>query len=206
VLDVGCGTGSMLIHAREQGHVGRLAGIDPDPSMLDRARSRADVEWVLGFAADAVWDREFDLATMTGNAFQCLISDDDVRASLAAVRTALRDGGRFAFETRNVLARGWEAWNPSNGGEFTAPGGRTLRSWLEVESVVGDVVALSETTTEPDGTVLRVDRCSLRFWDSGTLTGHLADADFEVEAQYGDFAGGPVADASAVIVTVARRV
>ncbi|WP_413252343.1 hypothetical protein [Streptomyces lydicus] len=30
VLDVGCGTGAMLHRARERGHLGRLAGLDPD--------------------------------------------------------------------------------------------------------------------------------------------------------------------------------
>ena len=72
VLDVGCGTGAMLHRARDLGHTGRLVGLDPDESMLARARRRDDVEWVLGSAADAAWAAEFDLATMTGNAFQCL--------------------------------------------------------------------------------------------------------------------------------------
>src|SRR5690606_39027948 len=48
VLDVGCGTGSMLKHARGLGHAGRLAGIDPDVAMLERARTRTDIEWVEG--------------------------------------------------------------------------------------------------------------------------------------------------------------
>jgi hypothetical protein len=81
-----------------------------------------------------------------------------------------------------------------------------LRSWHEVESVVGDVVALSETTAEMDGTVLRVDRGSLRFWDAATLGGFLADAGFEVEARFGDFQRGPITGSSAVVVVIARRV
>ncbi len=40
--------------------------------MLDQARRRSDVEWVLGDLATAQWDREFDLAVMTGHAFQVL--------------------------------------------------------------------------------------------------------------------------------------
>jgi SAM-dependent methyltransferase len=62
VLDVGCGTRTLLRRAREAGHGGRLCGLDPDPAMLDQARARGDVEWVLADAASAGWDREFDLA------------------------------------------------------------------------------------------------------------------------------------------------
>lgn len=38
VLDVGCGTGAMLACARQHGHRGRLAGLDPDRAALARAR------------------------------------------------------------------------------------------------------------------------------------------------------------------------
>lgn len=206
VLDVGCGTGSMLHQARDLGHTGRLVGIDPDPAMLDRARRRTDIEWVLCTAADAGWDQEFDLATMVSHAFQCLLGDDEVRASLAAVRAALVDGGRFAFETRHPAARGWETWNPDNASDVEDPAGRTLRVAHRVESVVGDVVTLTETTSDPDGTPLRVDRASLRFLDVPTLGRFLAEAGFAIEAQYGDWRRGPVTDGSGEIITVARRV
>ncbi|MEY9840938.1 class I SAM-dependent methyltransferase [Streptacidiphilus sp. EB103A] len=207
VLDVGCGTGNMLRQARESGHSGRLVGIDPDRAALDRARRRTDVEWVLGTAADIGWVGEFDLATMVSHAFQCLIGDDELRASLAAVRTALRDGGRFAFETRHPQARAWEDWNASNAEDFTDPAGRALRSSHHVESVVGDVVTFTETTSDPaDGTVLRVDRASLRFLDVPTLGDFLDGAGFAIESQYGDWHGGPITETSREIVTIARRV
>src|SRR5262249_15021650 len=48
VLDVGCGTGELLRRARESGHGGRLCGLDPAEAMLDVARRRADIVWVLG--------------------------------------------------------------------------------------------------------------------------------------------------------------
>jgi SAM-dependent methyltransferase len=207
VLDVGCGTGSMLHVARGEGHVGRLAGIDPDPAMLDRARRRDDIEWVLGKAEDIAWENEFDLATMNSNAFQCFITDEELRASLLAIRKALRsDDGRFAFGTRHVQARAWESWNPSNASDITLSDGRVLRMWHEVESVVGDVVTMTETAALPDGTVLRVDRASLRFFDVPTLGKFLTEAGFQVEHQYGDWKRGPVTSESREIVTIARGV
>lgn len=205
VLDVGCGTGGMLRLARERGHRGRLVGLEPDPAMLARARRRGDVEWVAGAAAEAAWDREFDLATMTGHAFQCLVGDGELRASLAAVRAALRQGGRFAFETRHPRARAWEDWNPSNASEVVDAAGRRVRVWHQVERVAGDVVTFTETIGVPDGTVLRVDRASLRFLDVPALGAFLAGAGLAVEAQYGDWQRGPVTDQSREIVTIARR-
>jgi SAM-dependent methyltransferase len=206
VLDVGCGTGGLLHQARECGHRGRLVGLDPDPAMLERARRRSDVEWVAGAAADAAWDREFDLATMTGHAFQCLVGDEELRASLAAVRTALREGGRFAFETRHPQARAWEDWNPSNASEVVDGAGRKMRVSHHVEGVVGDVVTFTETISDPDDTVLRVDRASLRFLDVPALGTFLAGAGFAAEAQYGDWQRGPVTGASREIITIARRI
>jgi SAM-dependent methyltransferase len=205
VLDVGCGTGSMLHSAREHGHRGRLVGLDPDVAALERARRRTDIEWVEGTAAEAAWEAEFDLATMASNAFQCLVTDDDLRASLAAIRTSLRHDGRFAFETRHPQARAWEDWNPSNAADITGPNGRPLRVWHEVESVVGDVVTFTESTAEPDGEVLRVDRATLRFLNVPTLGAFLADAGFAIEAQYGSWDRGPITSESRLIITIAKR-
>jgi SAM-dependent methyltransferase len=206
VLDVGCGTGSMLHHARETGHRGRLAGIDPDPAMLDRAWRRTDIEWVLGTAADATWEQQFDLATMTNHAFQCLAGDDELRRSLAAIRTALRPGGRFAFETRHPQAKAWLGWNPANATEVTDHSGRTLHVAHHVESVTGDLVTFTETTSHPDGTLPpRVDRATLRFLDVPTLNTFLTEARFTIDAQYGDWHHTPITETSTEIITIARR-
>jgi SAM-dependent methyltransferase len=205
VLDVGCGTGAMLACAREHGHRGRLTGLDPDRAALDRARRRAGIEWAEGTAADARWEAEFDLATMTGHAFQCLVTDADLHASLAAIHAVLRRGGRFVFETRHPQARAWQDWNPSNASEIIDARGRPLRVWHEVESVADDVVTFTETTARPDGIILRVDRASLRFLDPQTLSTFLADAGFEVEAHYGDWDRGQITAASREIITIARK-
>ena len=205
VLDVGCGTGQMLHRLRDDGHTGRLAGIDPDAAALRRARRRADlgIEWIEGTAADIPWTREFELATMASNAFQCLIEDDEVRRSLAAVRGALADGGRFLFETRHPQARAWEQWAGAAPSRTEYQGHALLQSW-EIESVIDGVVTMTETTSEADGTTLHVGRGKLRFADLPTLLSWLADAGFLVEAQHGDFSGGPITPASRSIIISAR--
>ena len=149
VLDVGCGTGELLRTARKAGHTGRLCGLDPAEAMLDQARKRPDIEWVHGDLASVDWRSEFDLIVMTGHAFQVFVEDDQLHASLAAIRSALTEDGRFVFETRNPSARGWEAWTPDNAVEIVH-GGSVVRMAHQVETpVAGDVVSFTVTYTSP---------------------------------------------------------
>ncbi len=205
VLDVGCGTGQMLHQLREAGHTGRLAGIDPDAAALRRARQRGDlaIEWVEGPAAEIRWAGEFELATMASNGFQCLIEDDEVRASLAAIRAALVPGGRFLFETRHPQARAWEQWAAAAPSRADYQGHPLLQSW-QIESVVDGVVTMTETTSQADGVILHVGRGKLRFLDLPTLLSWLAETGFLVEAQHGDFSGSPITPTSRSIVISAR--
>ncbi|MCX5205160.1 class I SAM-dependent methyltransferase [Streptomyces sp. NBC_00237] len=224
VLDVGCGTGSLLRLARARGHGGRFAGLDPDRAALERARGESPgpdgrIAWVEGVAADAarLCGTGFDLATMTGHAFQCLVTDEEVRDTLGAVHAALRAGGRFVFETRHPQARAWEKWNPADSdvrvdlpGVDGAPA-RPLRCWHELAAVRepptggGVVVDFRSTTATPDGTVLRLGSSRLRFLDPGTLNDFLDGAGFVIEGQYGDWARGPLAPTSTEIITIARK-
>ncbi|KAA2266195.1 class I SAM-dependent methyltransferase [Solihabitans fulvus] len=203
VLDVGCGTGTLLRLARDAGHTGRLCGLDPDPAMLDQARVRTDIEWVLGNAASASWDREFDLAVMSGHAFQVLITDDEVRSSLAAIRAALADGGRFAFETRHPQAREWEGWHGASF-EQRNPDGDVVQVSYEVHEVSGGVVRLTETLAGQWWDEPLAELGALRFLDPDTLGGFLDEAGFAVEQQFGDWDRSPITPASTEIITIAR--
>lgn len=205
VLDVGCGTGSILKRAREAGHTGRLVGVDPDPAMLAVARRQPEITWYQSTAAAMPWDAAFDLAIMSGNAFQCLISDADVRDSLAAIHRALGPGGTFAVETRNPALREWERWDKGAPLEVTDSSGRELQVSYEVLDVTGDVVTLTETTSDRDSQPLRVDRGQLRFLGNDILTTFLTNAGFEIDAQYGNWDRTPLTSTSHEIITVAQR-
>lgn len=205
VLDIGCGTGTLLHQARAGGHTGRLVGIDPDRAALDVARRRSDIDWIEGTAASMTWDRDFDLAVMMGHGFQSFVTDVDLRASLAAIHHALVNGGRFVFETRNPAAREWEEWHPGNPIDVVDPAGRVVRVTYQVLSVDGDVVTVTETTSDRDGSVLRVDRAPLRFLGAGVLAHFLVEAGFVIDAQHGGWSGEALDRAATEIVTFARR-
>ncbi|MEP6666544.1 MAG: class I SAM-dependent methyltransferase [Nocardioidaceae bacterium] len=206
VLDVGCGTGALLHRARESGHTGRLCGLDPAAAMLGVARRRSDIEWVLGDVASVGWDQEFDLVVMTGHAFQGFVEDDDLRASLAAIRLALTQEGRFAFETRNPLVRAWQRWTPDNGVEVTDASGAVVRMEHQFETPVkGDRVRFSATYTNPEWDQPVVSWSTLRFLDVESLSAFLSDANLAVEEQFGDWDRQPLTDTSPEIITIAGR-
>ncbi len=97
ILDVGCGTGALLVRLAGAGF-GSLAGVDLAPRMLEVAREKlaasgaradlrpADAEDVLPWPAGS-----FDAVTMTG-ALHHFYRPLDL---LAEVRRVLRPGGRF---------------------------------------------------------------------------------------------------------------
>src|SRR5579884_984396 len=101
---------------RHRAHHARLAaaghgviGVDPNRLMLDvarRGRHGDHVRWIEGGAHD-IGVTGADLAIMTGHVAQFFVRDDEWSSALAALRAALRTGGRLAFETRNPGARAW---------------------------------------------------------------------------------------------------
>ncbi len=128
VLDVGCGTGALLHRARESGHTGRLCGLDPAVGMLDQARKRSDIEWILG-----------DLASVGRG--QRVRPDCDERPRIPGARRGRRAAsprspryGRRSPPTaasRLKPATRWsgrgERWTPANAAEVTDAAGAVVR-------------------------------------------------------------------------------
>ncbi len=205
VLDVGCGTGDLLRLARKAGHAGRLCGLDPAEAMLQQAQKRSDVDWLLGDLSSIDWCREFDLVVMTGHAFQVFVEDDQLRASLAAIRSALTEDGRFVFETRNPLARGWECWTPDHAVEILYDGS-VVRMAHQIETpVAGDIVSFTVTFSSPGWERPQVSRSTLRFLKADSLSSFLSGAGLAIERQFGDWDGSPLTDTSPEIITVTQR-
>jgi hypothetical protein len=143
---------------------------------------------------------------MTGHAFQVFVEDDEIRTSLAAIWSALTDDGRFAFETRNPLAREWEGWIPDNAVEVVDSDGVTVRMVHDVETPVdGEIVSFSTTFTSRAWDRPQVSRSSLRFLDAVSLSTFLSEAGLAIEEQYGDWDRSPLIGRSPEIITIARR-
>lgn len=112
VLDLGCGTG-LLCH-RYAANGLDVVGVDPALSMLEVARSKSNgdkIEWVHDTAESYRSNERFDLIIMTGHAFQCLITDEQILAGLQTMAQHLKLGGTAVFESRNPNLNWDEQWD-----------------------------------------------------------------------------------------------
>jgi ubiquinone/menaquinone biosynthesis C-methylase UbiE len=187
VLEVGAGTGLISRAMADAGH--GVTAVDPAAAMLEvgrRAPSGGAVTWLQGTAQDFVTDTRFDLAFMTGHAFQVLLNDEDILKALANIRRHLAPGGRFAFETRNP-ALPWETIFQSS---------RTLQTQdgpVPVEWRVlwrrGEIVRFDTHYRLADGE--KISESTLRFLPLDRLTAFLEEADLHVQAIFGDWDSTP---------------
>ncbi|TGQ71273.1 MAG: class I SAM-dependent methyltransferase [Mesorhizobium sp.] len=206
VLDVGCGTGTLLQEARKAGHSGRLCGIDPAPGVLERARAYPGIEWVLGELQDQDWEHRFDLVVMTGHAFQAIVSNSDLQSFVASVSKSLVPGGVFAFETRNPAARPWKRWTPENTASVAVPDGTSVLITTELDSDFdGQTVTFTHTFSGNHPSLPMQSRSTLRFLNTDALQTLIEDAGLRIEQQFGDFDGSTPTPTSPEIITLAKR-
>jgi ubiquinone/menaquinone biosynthesis C-methylase UbiE len=97
VLEIGCGTANVVLEAKRGQPQAEVCGLDPDSTMLARARRKADreglaVEFTRGYAEDLPYpDATFDRVL---SAFMFHHLGPEVRlAALREVRRVLRPGG-----------------------------------------------------------------------------------------------------------------
>jgi len=97
VLDLGCGTGTLLQALVARQPDGRYVGLDPDPQVLARARRRltgATVELLEGYGEELPFEADtFDLVVSTLMFHH--LTDAAKQATLAEVGRVLRPAGRL---------------------------------------------------------------------------------------------------------------
>ena len=101
-LDVGCGTGTLaLVLAERVGHEGMVAGVDPSPEMIARARTKARkrnrvIDFRQESAAALSWpDQNFDVAVSSFAIHH--LTDGVAEQALAEVARVLKPGGRVCL-------------------------------------------------------------------------------------------------------------
>ena len=104
VLELGCGTGSMLLPIAERGIA--CQGIDLSSDMLARAREKFEARGVtsdlrVGDMTDVDLHERFGLVFVASNSLTHLHTSGEIVDCFRAVRRHLAPGGRFAFDVFN---------------------------------------------------------------------------------------------------------
>lgn len=215
VLEVGCGTGRILLPIARAGCA--ITGIDGSPQMLERLRTKLATEWreVQSRVHLAQQDmRDFKLSTPFSlilapfRVVQHLITIDDQLRFLAAVSQHLAPGGKLVFDVFNprfdmlVAHDGTERQDTP---ETKLPDGRSFTRAYRIARVRWlDQVSESELIYYVDGKRY-VQAFEMRWYLAAELENLLARAGFRVRQVYGDFARGPLRDGCPDLVVTAER-
>lgn len=206
VLEVGCGTGRVLIPTARAGL--DIVGVDRSPEMLAQCRQQlgeepsdvqARVQLVEADMRRFDLGRHFALATIPFRPFQHLLTVEDQLSCLATIRRHLVPGGRLVLDVFNpsldALARdpGKEIGEEP---AFTSPDGRRVvrRHRLTAHDRAAQVIGVELTydVTHPDGRTERlVHEAPLRYFFRFEAEHLLVRAGYEIEHLYGGFDRSP---------------
>jgi SAM-dependent methyltransferase len=207
VLEIGCGTGRVLIPTARAG-IG-ITGLDLSSSMLRVCRQRVSsepadvqnrVQLVQADMRNFQLDRRFTLVTIPFRPFQHLLTVADQLACLAAVRRHLIDGGTLILDLFNPSLE-WLT-NRATGEEFgdepefIMPDGRRVirRQKIAAHDRFAQVndCELIYYVTHPDGREERlIHAFTLRYLFRYEVEHLLARSGFAVEHIYADFDKNP---------------
>jgi SAM-dependent methyltransferase len=207
VLELGCGTGRVLIPTARAGI--EIVGLDQSRSMLaictrklaeEPTDVQARVRLVEADMRDFQLGRQFALATLPFRPFQHLIAVDEQMACLKAIHRHLLPRGRLILDLFNpslpFLVDDSRLEEYGDEPEFITPDGRRVvrrfrtarRDWL---TQVQDV-ELIYYVTQLDGRQERiVHRFPMRYLFRYEAEHLLARCGFGVEALYGDYDKSP---------------
>lgn len=223
ILEVGCGTGRVLLPLAKAGY--RITGIDISPAMLEKARSKAQraglTEGVTLVEADARVLRldtksgqpeEYRLAFIALNSFMHFVEEGDAEAALRSTARHLRPGGALVLdlpnpeasllgETGGQLIHEWTRLNPENGNlvlKFRSQNIDTARQVIDLTFIYDETASdgLTRRTALP---------FSLRYYHPRELALLLREAGFTIESIYGDYELGDFSQDSLKLLVVARK-
>jgi SAM-dependent methyltransferase len=207
VLELGCGTGRVLIPTARAGIT--ITGLDASPHMLAVCRNRlgAEPESVTSRVTIVQADmrsfeiaQTFNLVTIPFRPFQHLLTTDDQLACLACIRRHLAPGGHLVFDLFNpwleALVNGPFGEEFGAEPEFTmADGRRVIRCVRNAPpdrfQQIGHHELIYEVTS-PDGRQERlIHAFRLRYFFRFEIEHLLARSGFVVEQIYSGFDKSP---------------
>jgi SAM-dependent methyltransferase len=217
VLELGCGTGRLLMPLAAAGHT--VTGVDLSPALLAQARAKLaatpQAEKVTLVQADlrtlALPQRNFAFAFCTSNTLMHLTTASDQLAALTAAAHHLRPGGLLLIDLfhpdipRLIEVHGVQEFAD----RWTRPDGTQVVKWsvrtLDLAEQIQETLFVYEEIA-PDGT-LRRTLCpfTLRYLWRNEAELMLQQAGMQVEAVWGDFEGNPYDNQSDHLILLATK-
>ncbi len=218
VLDVGCGTGRVMLHLASEG--ARVVGIDRSPAMLERSERKLAtlphlkrlVTLIEGDVLDVSLPGPFKLVLMTYNGFLHFATQAGQLAALRRFCALLADDGLLVLDL------------PNAGESFAAQDDSALvleRTFTEPESghlvMQQSVSALDRVTQQlhitwiydellDDGTVQRtLAPLVLRYILPGEMDLMLAAAGLRRVEYYGEYEQSPLVDGCSRMIVLAEK-
>ncbi|HEY4682718.1 MAG TPA: class I SAM-dependent methyltransferase [Candidatus Acidoferrales bacterium] len=207
VLELGCGTGRVLIPIARAGI--KIVGLDLSPFMLSACREKlarepaevqAKVRLVEGDMRNFDLGRQFSLVTIPFRSFQHLITVEDQLSCLACIHRHLVEGGTFILDLFNPylprLVEEQYLTETEEEPEFTMPDGRRVvrRHRTVARDLFRQVqeIELIYYVTHPGGRQERlVDRFSMRYLFRFETEHLLARCALRVVEVYTDYDKSP---------------
>ena len=209
VLELGCGTGRVLIPTARAGV--EIMGLDFSDAMLNVCRRKLEreskevrnrVRLVQGDMRRFELERRFALVTVPFRPFQHLIGVEDQLACLSCIRQHLSDGGRLILDLFDPSLKALtEESRLSEEGfghelEVALPDGRRMKRWARIRSrnyaEQYQDCELIHAATHPDGRQERiVFAFKMRYLFRFEAEHLLARAGLKVEALYADYEKSP---------------
>jgi len=221
VLELGCGTGRLLIPAAEAGCA--ITGLDQSGFMLDRCRRKLQAlapevqkraTLVQADMTSFTLDRFFGLAIVPFRPLQHLVSVDEQLSLLACVHRHLAPGGKLAFDVFHphltTLASDLNLDEVEDTAEVALEDGRRMRrTYRNVgkhrAEQTNDIELIYYVTDAAGATTRIVQAFPMRYYFRFELEHLLERAGFEIKEFFGDFDRSPFIDASPEMIVVAAR-
>jgi SAM-dependent methyltransferase len=221
VLELGCGTGRILIPAAEAGCT--ITGLDGSRFMLDRCRAKLRtlapetqkrVTLVEADMTNFSLGRSFALATIPFRPLQHLVSVQEHLSFLGCVHRHLKPGGNLALDVFHPdlkrLASRASSEEIEDTPEHTLDDGRRLRRTFRLTAkhlaAQTNNAELIYYVQDPAGNTTRIVHAfPMRYFFRFELEHLLARAGFEITEFFGNFDRSPFTDSSPEMIVIAAR-
>lgn len=191
IADLGCGTGSLTTNFAKHGY--QLTAIDPNEEAISYAKRKpneGNITWIVGDSSN-LHTAAYDVVIMTANVAQVFLTDESWQQVISDAYRALKPGGHFIFDTRNPLAKVWEAWQLDDTPDRAIDPltGDPLEIWTSYEGFTDGVFTFYETVknARTNEEVIH-QKMQLLFRTKETIESSLQKTGFSTTDVYADWA------------------